>query len=267
MSLIDLTAITVHSFKGGTGKSLIVTNLAYYYSLLGKKTLIVDGDYTAPCLETYFPKDKSNESKKPFTAFLEGRITFEETVSKTQYDNLYISYSPPPSFSEEMLKATSAKHGEYLKKMMEAIEIASDKLKFEIIIFDSTNGVNIPAINHLACSQKSIVVIKPTRYGIESTHELVEKIYSKLAYLSKGGKRSDFFIWNQVPNLSDNKKLENFIDSWTKKLESINLKNIATINYSPKVILSMIVDSPINLPEIYKVIKSEIEEIAANLEK
>lgn len=263
-----LTAITVHSFKGGTGKSLIVTTLAYYYSLKGEKTLIIDGDYTAPCLETYFPKDKSLESIKPFTSFLEGKIAFEDTIAKTEYKNLYISYSPPPSFSEEVLKANSAKHGEYLKKMMEAIEIAySDKLKFDKIIFDSTNGVNIPAINHLACSQKSIVVIKPTRYGIESTHKLVEKIYSKLAYLSKGGRRSDYFIWNQVPNLSENSKLENFINDWTQKLEKINLKHLTTISYSPKVVLSMIVDLPINLPEIYDEIKVEIEDIASKLEK
>ena len=62
-----MTTITVHSFKGGTGKSLIAVFLSHYFSKEGQKVLLIDGDYGAPCLETYFPP---KGKPKPFTCQL-----------------------------------------------------------------------------------------------------------------------------------------------------------------------------------------------------
>ena len=49
--VIDVQKIVVTGGKGGTGKSLIATNLAYLFQMSGKKVLLVDADVENPNIE------------------------------------------------------------------------------------------------------------------------------------------------------------------------------------------------------------------------
>jgi len=46
--------ITVHSYKGGTGKTLLSVNLAAMFADRGKKTCLLDLDFRAPSLCVIF---------------------------------------------------------------------------------------------------------------------------------------------------------------------------------------------------------------------
>jgi len=51
--------ITVHSYKGGTGKTLISANLAMIFASRGKNVCLLDLDFRAPSLFSPF-KNKNN---------------------------------------------------------------------------------------------------------------------------------------------------------------------------------------------------------------
>ena len=256
-----MTTITVHSFKGGTGKSLIAVALAYSMSREGKKILLIDGDYFAPCLETYFPP---KGRRRPFMSFLEGECNLEKTVSKTGFANLHVSYAPAPTFSEGILRADVSAHGRYLKRMLEAAELAHNELGFDDMIIDNSSGISIPSINQLSCSGKSVIVIRPVRYGVESTYELSRAIYKKLRYADSKSVRQDYIVWNQVPTLEDlsfDPKIEAYLQKWTQKFTKAGIVHGTTIPYMSKVVTAMIGDTTLDLPKIAESIRNYIEEL------
>ena len=49
--------LAFHSYKGGTGKTTLVSNLAAFYAQKGMKVCLLDFDLYAPSLSTYFRKN------------------------------------------------------------------------------------------------------------------------------------------------------------------------------------------------------------------
>jgi len=48
--------IALHSYKGGTGKTTLIANLASYYAKIGLSVCLLDFDLYAPTLSLYFRK-------------------------------------------------------------------------------------------------------------------------------------------------------------------------------------------------------------------
>ena len=260
-----MTTITVHSFKGGTGKSLIAVFLAQHFSKKKEKVLLIDGDYFAPCLSTFFPPKRN---PNPFTSFLEGECEFKQVVSKTQFSDLFVSYAPHPNFSEKILQADVQTHGRYLKRMLEGIEIAKKSLGFDKIIIDNSSGISIPSINQLSCSNKSITVIRPSRYGVESTYDLIQAIYKKLRYFDSDSVRQDYLVWNQVPSNEDRSfepMIEKYLKDWTRKFDDAGISYGTTIPYISDIVSSMIADTTFDLVKIAELLDKYIQEIGQKL--
>ena len=256
-----MTTITVHSFKGGTGKSLIAVALAHSFSKDGEKVLLIDGDYGAPCLESFFPK--KGESK-PFPDFLKAQAKLKEVVSDTIFENLYVSYAPSPSFGEEIIRADVATHGRYLKRLLEGIEVAREKMGFDKIVIDNSSGITLPAINHLSCSDRSVIALRPVRYGVESTYALIDTIYKKLRYVGSGSVRKDFIAWNQVPVNKDSvidPRVGDYLGHWTEKFADAGISYGVTIPYISEVVTAMIADISKDLPSIVHQIQTYVDDL------
>jgi Mrp family chromosome partitioning ATPase len=46
--------VTFYSYKGGTGRSMSLANVAWLLALAGKKVVVIDWDLEAPGLHRYF---------------------------------------------------------------------------------------------------------------------------------------------------------------------------------------------------------------------
>jgi MinD-like ATPase involved in chromosome partitioning or flagellar assembly len=256
-----MTTITIHSFKGGTGKSLISVALAHSFSKDGEKVLLIDGDYGAPCLESFFPKKGDS---KPFPEFLKAQAKLKEVVSETIFENLYVSYAPPPSFGEEIIRADVATHGRYLKRLNEGIDVAREKMGFDKIVIDNSSGITLPAINHLSCSDRSVIALRPVRYGVESTYDLIDTIYKKLRYVGSGSVRKDFIAWNQVPINKDDEidpRVGDYLGKWTKKFSDSGISYGVTIPYISEVVTAMIADISQDLPALVHQIQTYVDDL------
>ena len=51
--------ISVHSFRGGTGKSNTTANLTYHYAVQGKRVGVVDTDIQSPGIHVIFGLDET----------------------------------------------------------------------------------------------------------------------------------------------------------------------------------------------------------------
>lgn len=260
-----MTTITIHSFKGGTGKSLLALALGYHLSNRGEKVLVIDGDYYAPCFETFFP---THQKVEPFTTFLTGSCSLKDAIAETKYQNLWACYAPTPSFGQEILQADVKTHGQYLKRILEGIKSAHKDLGFDKIIIDNSSGISLMSINYLSCSDQSLMIIRPVRYGVETTYELISTIYRKLKYGDPKSVRKDYLVWNQVP-LNDEAKIapriERYLTYWNQKFSEAEIPHGTTIPYISEIVAGMIVDNPIDLPKLTRFIQKYIEEIANKL--
>ena len=84
----DGTIVTFYSYKGGTGRTMALANVAWILASAGKKVLVVDWDLEAPGLHRYFAPfllDKeltSSEGMIDFVSdFAVDMVTPDESVS------------------------------------------------------------------------------------------------------------------------------------------------------------------------------------------
>ncbi|UCE05630.1 MAG: polysaccharide biosynthesis tyrosine autokinase, partial [bacterium] len=119
----QLKTIVVTSPGPQEGKSTTVANLAITIAQTGTKTLLVDTDLRRPVLHSIFNLSRS----KGISNYLVGKVGLEDTIFKTDIDNLYVmpcgTLPPNPS---ELLGS---------KAMKECVNEL--KSHFDIILFDS----------------------------------------------------------------------------------------------------------------------------------
>src|SRR3954468_2109214 len=71
--------VSVHSFRGGTGKSNLTANLATTVALQGRRVGIVDTDIQSPGIHVIFGLDES-KINRALNDYLWGRCNIEDTA-------------------------------------------------------------------------------------------------------------------------------------------------------------------------------------------
>jgi len=69
--------VSIHSFRGGTGKSNTTANLAAQVALTGKRVGVVDTDIQSPGIHVLFGLDE-DKMGKTMNDFLHGKATIKE---------------------------------------------------------------------------------------------------------------------------------------------------------------------------------------------
>jgi MinD-like ATPase involved in chromosome partitioning or flagellar assembly len=262
-----MTTITVHSFKSGVGKSLLAVMLSYEYSNAGEKVLLIDGDYSAPCLDSFFPY---KAKVRAFTSFLQGKHNLKDCLSDTGQTNLSMCHAPNLSFREEILHADSRAHDKYLKRMLDGIDQAKNDFGFQKIIIDNSAGSSLAAINQLTCSDKSLLVMRPVSYDVESAYEQARAIYKTLREFEGKSDREDFLVWNQVPTLeygSFEARIEQYMETWNEKFNDLRILYGAHIPYMSDIASGMISDETIDPAVFSEMLKPFTRIIKAKLGK
>ncbi|WEG13382.1 CpsD/CapB family tyrosine-protein kinase [Pullulanibacillus sp. KACC 23026] len=124
-SQVDKTVRTlvVTSASPGEGKSTTTNNLAVVMAQQGKQVLLIDADLRKPT--THYTFRLANQ--QGLSTVLTRQSTLEDTIRKTEIDNLFVmSSGPVPPNPAELLTSTA------MKKMIEQA-----KEVFDVIIFDS----------------------------------------------------------------------------------------------------------------------------------
>ena len=200
--------IALHSYKGGTGKSTIASNISALLALRGNNVLLVDMDVYAPTLQTYF--DKAPE--KWINDFLFNTSDFDEVVynvnsvfdqfissqssNKPQTGKFYVSFSN--SSKNEITKLDNALRDEVskielLRKFIKIKEMASDQ-DIDYIILDTSTGIRYWSVNSLAIADVIFLSLKMDGIDVECTGRMVTEIYDVFTNL---GTKS-FLLLNRI---------------------------------------------------------------------
>ena len=196
--------IALHSYKGGTGKTTLIANIAAYYAMSGLKVCLMDFDLYAPSLSMYFRKQPNICLNNLLRG--ETETKGKTDVSKILVDlsselelkgKLYLCFSSP---GKEDIAEIELRHEQKwqlaaMRRFLSAKNQLFEEYGIDYLLLDTSPGIRYWSINTLAVSDMLLLVLKNSDMDIEGTKRMTKDIYDAL---TKFGSKY-FMILNKVP--------------------------------------------------------------------
>ena len=190
--------VAFHSYKGGTGKSTISSNLSATLARKGFTAVLLDLDVYAPSLQDYFQW----QPKKSINDYLFENANVDEVIQDLtgvlnkfppnngqQVDSkgkLLVGFSS--TSKDEIYKLDGAVRQEgskiqLLRKFLMLREEIVSKYNADFIIIDTSPGIRYWSINSLAIADTILLSLKLDGIDLKGTRLLAKEIYESLTKL------------------------------------------------------------------------------------
>jgi MinD-like ATPase involved in chromosome partitioning or flagellar assembly len=172
--------ITIHSFKGGTGKSYLAVNLAALYAIQGKKVALLDLDFRAPTLHVVFEPTSPRCWMNNVLEGIENIYNCLEDCSDriNNRGKLFVSYA---DFSTDAIREMISKGKrweiEALQRILQMRKDLLDKMTFDIVLADTSPGIQYVAINAVVAADVAVVVSTLDDSDINGTTRMIQELY------------------------------------------------------------------------------------------
>ena len=212
--------ITVHSYKGGTGKSLIAVTLALILAMKGKRVCLIDMDIPAPSLVSSF------ENRKKFWVndFLNricgiNYVLNDYTPTGKVCGKLFVGLANPSNEAIRKISIVERKTSKQVLTRLLALkkEIAEND-SFDYVIFDTSPGLNYLSITNIITADLVLVITSIDKSDLLGTRNLINELNDLFE------KKSSIII-NKVPNGMA-------ISEMVQELDSRELPIIETVDCS-----------------------------------
>jgi len=157
--------VSVHSFKGGTGKTFVALNLSYLLSERFRVCLI-DFDFRAPSLYAYF------DAEKYVNDLLRGSAKLEECLVNVT-ENLSVMLASPKLGD---IKRDLRKSDRDEMRILERMITLKSELDFDYVVIDTSPGLSYRSINALLISDLILLVARADRLDLEGLGILLNVI-------------------------------------------------------------------------------------------
>src|SRR5438270_3941749 len=172
------TIVSVHSYRGGTGKSNLVANLAGSVAQMGKRAAVIDIDVQSPGLHVLFGMDVQTIGKT-LTDYLYGRCGIEQAA----YD-VTARLGPDVALGGALyLVPSSIKAGEITRVLREGYEVnlLTDGLRtlmktlhLDYLFIDTHPGLNEETLLSIIISDILVLILRPDQQDFQGTAVTIE---------------------------------------------------------------------------------------------
>jgi len=191
-------AISVHSFKGGTGKTNLSANTALALAKRGWNVALFDFDFRAPSLNALFQR---NGIKYWINDWLAGKCELNELLidlsaefqTKGQFQ---VGFTNPSSRAiNDMVQHGMDEEWQarVLQLVLDGKELLFERHHVNFQIFDTSPGFAMSSINAILAADELILVIKMDQLDIVGTQHLIQGVYNQVL-----GRKPELII-NKVP--------------------------------------------------------------------
>ena len=168
--------ISVHSFRGGTGKSNTSANLTYLCAVKGLRVGVVDTDIQSPGIHVLFGLDDQDMGRS-LNDYLWGKCKIEETAH-----DVTASLGPQVK-GKVFLIPSSIKAGEIARVLREGYDVGLlndgfesliKNLNLDMLIIDTHPGLNEETLLSIAISDTLVLILRPDQQDYQGTSVTVE---------------------------------------------------------------------------------------------
>jgi MinD-like ATPase involved in chromosome partitioning or flagellar assembly len=190
--------VSVHSFRGGTGKSNTTANVAALLAAGGRRVGVVDTDIMSPGIHVLFGLH-DEQVEHTLNDYLANRCEIQQAA----YDVTENLGSSIPG--RVYLIPSSIKAGDITKVLREGYDVGLlndgfhdliDALNLDVLMIDTHPGLNEETLLSIAISDVLVVIMRPDQQDYQGTGVTVE-VARKL------GVPSMCLVVNKVPALFD----------------------------------------------------------------
>jgi len=172
--------IAVHSYKGGTGKSLLTVNIAAAYANRGKKVCVLDLDFRAPSLQSIF---RQESSEYWLNDYLNGaceinKVLIDYTPQCKCDGTMFVGLANPAT---EALRDMSAKDRKWemraLGRLLSLKNTLLNDMELDYLLFDTSPGLQYSSINAIVSADVVLVVSTIDASDIAGTRRMTHELY------------------------------------------------------------------------------------------
>ncbi len=190
--------VSIHSSRGGTGKTVIATNLAAIYAKKGLNVALLDLDFRAPSLATVFSKGFKGSVHYWLNDFLDGRCSAEQVLIDVSggYNlkgRLLVGLANPAIEAiRNVMEKSRAWEVTAVKRLFSLRSKLLGEMNLEYCIFDTSPGVQYTSINAVISSDLSVVVATLDSLDLKGVESMLVELYDAFA-------KKPVVLLNKVP--------------------------------------------------------------------
>lgn len=200
--------VSVHSFRGGTGKSNTTANVASLLAAQGMRVGVVDTDIMSPGIHILFGMDET-KMVHSLNDYLWGKCNVEDAAMDVSA-NLSTTLK-----GKVYLVPSSMKTGDIARVLREGYDVGLlndgyqrllEKLNLDFLLIDTHPGLNEETLLSIAISDALIIVLRPDQQdyqGTAVTVEVARKLDVPLMLL----------VVNKTPQVFDAKDVKKRVES------------------------------------------------------
>jgi len=172
--------IAIHSYKGGTGKTLLAVNLAALYANQGKSVCLLDLDFRAPSLQAVF---KVHNAEYWLNDYLNGVCEIKKTLkdfslTHVRRGKFLVGFANP---STEAIREMTAKDRKWemkaLGRLLSLKTSLLNDMQLDYVIFDTSPGLQYSSINAIVSADLALVVSGMDISDIKGTQRMIDELY------------------------------------------------------------------------------------------
>ncbi len=174
--------VSIHSFRGGTGKSNITANLASQTAMTGKRVAIVDTDINSPGIHVPFGLDEAkmghtlNEYLRSDCSVMDMAYSVGEhsagAPGRAQLAGKSL-WLVPSSIKGSEISAV-LRDGYDVNRLNEGLQALIEALSLDYLFIDTHPGLNEETLLSIAISDILIIVMRPDQQDFQGTAVTVD---------------------------------------------------------------------------------------------
>lgn len=168
--------ISIHSFRGGTGKSNTTANISALLAMDGSRVGVVDTDIASPGIHVLYNLDES-EMVHSLNDYLWGKCTIEEAAHDVT------GHVGGEIKGQIFLIPSSIKAGEIARILREGYDVGLlndgfrdvvEKLNLDYLLIDTHPGLNEETLLSIAISNALVIILRPDSQDYQGTAVTVD---------------------------------------------------------------------------------------------
>ena len=259
-----MDTISFYSYKGGTGRSLLVANVARYLAQFGQKVVVLDFDLEAPGLHYKFNLDRFKSSiqiKRGVVDYIDALVNEGKAPKSLKKYLVPIPVSSAAEGTIQLMAAGAAPSADYWRKLsglnwhdllyaqgaqgiplfLELKEIIKDELKADFLLIDARTGITeLGGIATAILPEKLVCLLLSNQENLEGARAVLRGI-RRVPRLGKTEPPDLVPILSRIPREEEERerviteRVRNFLNEEAENLEdTLQIPELFVLHSEPE---------------------------------